>query len=476
MSFRAKLIIGIILIDVGFMAVFSFLQYRSAKQTLREQFAANAEAITFLAAQNSAEAWLQSGEAGVKAVLDRVVQRFGLAYARVRRGSESSLWVESVGEKSAGGAPVMQGSFLENLASNQEQNKVYDTYEAIEFGGKTLGELQIGTSFSDLDASLNRLFAEEARNFLIQFVALIAFVFFLSWVIFRRLALLREACAHVAKGDLDFQTPVTGSDEVTEVARAFNQMAADLKKKIAEADHRKQELVAASKMSSLGEMAAGIAHEINNPLAIIVGCVDQIRDEEKMNPDAMKKLEKISETALRISRIIRALRVFSRTGDNDPLERVNLSALVEDAIELCRERFRKNCIELRTNVQPGIELSGRQTQLIQVLVNLLNNAQDAVLLLPERWVEVRASKEGEWVTLTVTDSGSGIPDPIADKLMQPFFTTKEVGVGTGLGLSISKGIVDGHGGSLALDRSCANTRFTVRLPLVAARTAEKRSA
>jgi signal transduction histidine kinase len=99
-----------------------------------------------------------------------------------------------------------------------------------------------------------------------------------------------------------------------------------------------------------------------------------------------------------------------------------------------------------------------------VILNLLNNAVDAVGPLADKWVEVQVKGIGEEVEISVMDSGSGIPEKLRDKIGQPFFTTKTIGQGTGLGLSISKGIVEAHGGRLSLDLECEHTRFLVRLP------------
>ena len=237
-----------------------------------------------------------------------------------------------------------------------------------------------------------------------------------------------------------------------------------------ETDANREKLLAKEKMSSLGEMAGGIAHEINNPLSIIVGKASQARrrfdsgdfDVAKMSID----LGKIEATALRIAKIIKGLRTFSRNAENDPPEPVNLKQLLEDALELCSQRFRANGIDLRVDLASAEDLwsTGRPTQLTQVILNVLNNAHDAVEPLEEKWVEVKAESSGQAVVFTITDSGRGIPEHVLAKIMQPFFSTKEVGKGTGLGLSISKGIIEEHGGKLVYDPTSRNTCFRIELP------------
>jgi PAS domain S-box-containing protein len=231
---------------------------------------------------------------------------------------------------------------------------------------------------------------------------------------------------------------------------------------------QQMQIIRSAKFSSLGEMAGGIAHEINNPLAIIHGKAAQLRAyADKGQIDARKVRdfsEKIEATAWRISKIIRGLRSFARNADLDPFERVRLSSILDDTLELCCERFKNNGIELRIGAVPEVELSCRPAQISQVLLNLLNNAYDAVLDKPERWVEIWIEHKENSVRVSVTDSGTGIPAEIAEKIMQPFFTTKDVGKGTGLGLSISKGIIDDHRGALRLETGSARTRFCIELP------------
>lgn len=225
----------------------------------------------------------------------------------------------------------------------------------------------------------------------------------------------------------------------------------------------------AAKMSSLGEMAGGIAHEINNPLAIIHAQARQLKrrvgegsiDLVKLKED----LQKIEATADRIAKIVNGLLSFSRNSERDPMEFVNISQIINDTLELCRERFRNHAIDLRVKDYDDISLEARASQISQVIMNLLGNAHDAVEHLSERWVEVDIKPTGDFMEIGIKDSGPGIPEPIAQKLMQPFFTTKEVGKGTGLGLSLSKGITEDHHGYLRYDSSSKNTRFVLTLPI-----------
>jgi signal transduction histidine kinase len=228
-------------------------------------------------------------------------------------------------------------------------------------------------------------------------------------------------------------------------------------------------LVQSAKLSSLGEMAAGIAHEINNPLAIIVGKVEQtarlVRDTNPPDLDKISgNLSLIEATGQRIAKIVKGLRAFSRDATGDQMEVAFARDVVSDALALTQERLLNNGVELRFRCESNAQLLCRPTQISQIVVNLVMNAFDAVVGTQSPWVEVMVEDNDGALVLSVTDSGAGISANIADKIMQPFFTTKEVGKGTGLGLSISKGIAQGHGGELYYDSTSPNTRFVLRLP------------
>lgn len=240
-----------------------------------------------------------------------------------------------------------------------------------------------------------------------------------------------------------------------------------------ELERQRAVAVHSSKMATLGEMAGSIAHEINNPLAIIVGKATQMTEALKKNRfDNAKLIEglaRIEATAMRISKIIRGLKSFSRNAEKDPMVETPVRSIIEDALEICRERFRRGDFDVRLKIPEspddrGLLLQCRSTQLTQVLVNLLHNAHDAVEKLKERWVEIEVKDEGPSVLMSVTDSGHGIPPNLVDKVMMPFFTTKDVGKGTGLGLSIAKGIIEDHRGTLEYDANHAHTRFVIQLP------------
>ena len=234
-------------------------------------------------------------------------------------------------------------------------------------------------------------------------------------------------------------------------------------------DKQKMQIIASAKLAALGEMAGGIAHEINNPLSIIQGrsqILNELARRDILDKAAVvKAAQVINDTCGRVAKIVRGLRTFAQDGERDPLESVQINTIVQDALDLCKERLQYAHVEIEAACDPELTVTCRPVHIAQVLVNLINNAFDAIKVLPqEKWIRVDIVDSGDTYCIMVTDSGNGIPEDLHEKIMRPFFTTKEVGKGTGLGLSISRGIVESHNGQISIDSNCSNTRFVVTLP------------
>ncbi|MES2768754.1 MAG: response regulator [Bdellovibrionota bacterium] len=228
-------------------------------------------------------------------------------------------------------------------------------------------------------------------------------------------------------------------------------------------------LITSAKMSALGEMAGGIAHEINTPLGtigLLAGQVDGLVLEDPIDVVSISNmLNIIKETVTRIGLIIHSLRTFSRDGSVDDFDSVPVKKIIDSTLMLCNEKLKQNGIEFQMEEIPqDLKIECQQVPISQVLINLINNACDAIELQKEKWIRLSIEDKGDTIALSITDSGNGISKEIAEKIFQPFFTTKEIGKGTGLGLSISKGIINSHKGNLAIDPDCKNTRFILQLP------------
>lgn len=262
---------------------------------------------------------------------------------------------------------------------------------------------------------------------------------------------------------------------LSEVNRTLEHRVSERTKELEESKRKvleqQQALISSSKMSALGEMAGGVAHEINTPLSVIGMRVEQM--EECINDgefDALEFLDSIAairKTVDRIAKIVNGLRFFAREGKRDSAQRVKVSHLIHETLSLCQERFASHGVQLilpEEDLALSSEVECHSIELSQVLLNLLNNAYDAIEGMPEKWIKIESLEGRDHVEIWVTDCGHGIPKDIQEKIMEPFFTTKEIGKGTGLGLSLSKGIIEGHHGKLYVDNQCPNTKFVIWLP------------
>lgn len=259
--------------------------------------------------------------------------------------------------------------------------------------------------------------------------------------------------------------------KLSAIAVAQMELRLEIKKQIEREEMIKKtslQMVHSAKMSTLGEMAGGVAHEINNPLAIIQGKVFLLKkmlEGSEINKEKMwESLSRIEFTTQRIAKIVNGLLNFSRDTSGLHFESMNLQKVLSEALVLCEERFKLNDVELRFKQAPDVELDCRPLQLSQAFLNLLLNSYDAVYGTPNAWIEIETKLAGDTIEISVTDSGHGIEKNVVDKMLNPFFTTKELGKGTGLGLPISKGIVEAHNGELFYDESSANTRFVIKIP------------
>jgi len=226
---------------------------------------------------------------------------------------------------------------------------------------------------------------------------------------------------------------------------------------ITERKEMELQIEASARLSALGMMAGGVAHEINNPLAIILSAAADLLRRLRAHGSVPSEItqrngERIVETSKRIAKIIKSMRQLAREGSQDQLRPTPARKIVEETLEVCRERFKYHGVNLLlSNIDPALSVYCREVQIGQVLLNLLQNAFDSVTeQAGERWVTLATLVREDAVEFSVADSGSGIPPELKTKIMDPFFTTKEVGKGSGLGLSISRSIVKEHGGELDL--------------------------
>ena len=234
---------------------------------------------------------------------------------------------------------------------------------------------------------------------------------------------------------------------------------------------RQQEMLYQSeKLSALGELLAGVAHELNNPLSVVVGHA-LMMEEEIDDPDLLKRTRKISSAAERCSRIVKTFLSMARQRPTK-LEQISINSVIETALEVAGYGIRSAGMRVDSQLAPDLPpVNGDADQLAQVLANLIVNAEQAMKGMgPEGrlTISTRLSRSGKDVVIDVIDNGPGIPKKIRARIFEPFFTTKTVGDGTGIGLAFCHRVVESHHGQISVDEAeDGGAQFTIRLAAVA---------
>ena len=276
----------------------------------------------------------------------------------------------------------------------------------------------------------------------------------------RRIRALDQSMREIAAGNLGAAVATGGSDEISEMAEAmevFRDTAAEVQ----------AELVQAGKLAALGQLSAGIAHELNQPLAALTSYVHNTkillnRDRGK---DADDNLEKMAQLTERMAKIINHLKTFARR-PTDAIEQVDLNAVITNALSFFDSRIRNDGVSVnRSQANGTILVRADEIRLEQVLINLFSNALDAMKETQPRTLDVEVSENATAVDLVIRDNGKGLREDELEKIFDPFFTTKEVGEGLGLGLSISYNIIKDFDGALRVSSEPgAGATFSITLP------------
>jgi len=217
-------------------------------------------------------------------------------------------------------------------------------------------------------------------------------------------------------------------------------------------------------------MAGGIAHEINNPLFVLKAKIEILEDALSKKEDCEKELANVTSAKKmihKISEIIKSLSTISRSSEDDPIQKISISDLISETLIICNHRFYQKGINVTQDLMPDLpKISCRPIEIGQVLINLLNNAHDALEYTAKPEIQITTKLIDEKVIIIVANNGPTIPEELKDKIFLSFYTTKEMGKGTGLGLSISLKLLKKNNGTLYLSPDTDQTRFVIELPLV----------
>ncbi|MEO0443236.1 MAG: ATP-binding protein [Pseudomonadota bacterium] len=539
MSLRLKTIVGVGLIEATLLAILisTVLNYmRNSNEEVLENYV---NTTTTLFATTTKDAILSFDLASLESFIEEILNNQNVLYARIF-DSENTLLAE--GNK----ANYQASAFIVDRSYNDVDDNIYDAEAMITVDNISYGRIEMGFSTQGLESAIAETRQLAAAIALLEMVLVGLFSFALGVYLTRQLKVLRNSARAIAAGNLDKKITISTHDEIGDVAIAFNKMMDSLKKsneereqyhdelidlnktledrverrtqKISEQkqklesayDQLKQtqkQLVQSEKMASIGQLAAGVAHEINNPVAFVKsnisslntyvktyrqliayqqeilegidkaandGLKEQIEhiqqfiedeDIEFINEDIETLLSESIKGTSRVEEIVKGLKIYSRASD-EVFEHCNINDCLEDTLKMLSNELKYAC-ELVTDFNDILVCSCDRSKITQVFTNLVVNAKHAMADGGTITISTKAITEGgeNRVQITIADTGKGIPPEHFSKLFDPFFTTKPVGEGTGLGLSISKGIIEDHGGTIDLESQVdIGTTFIIRLP------------
>jgi len=364
---------------------------------------------------------------------------------------------------------------------------------------EVIGQVRVGLTLASLHREINK--SQTAAILLTLVVVISAIIIMTAFVrvITRPIESLVEITDQISKGDLNRVVEIERSDEIGLLAESFNRMIESLKKsqmeieeynrtleekiidRTSELEDAQAQLIQSEKMAAIGQLAAGVAHELNNPLGGILGYaqfnLEKIQDKEASNitdkdlKSYKRYLKDIEMQTRRCKAIVQNLLKFSRTSQTVDFSDTDVNAVLDDTLTFMEHQLMINKISLKKDFSGNLPMiMGNPSQLQQVFTNIIINAMHASEADSEIAVATRFSPPlGEFsgsVEISIADHGQGISEENMKKIFEPFFTTKEVGKGTGLGLSVSYGIIKEHGGEIKVNSTPGEgTVFIIIIPL-----------
>lgn len=425
-----------------------------------------------------------------------------------KRGATMSItpggWTLLESGRKESALPEMEGESY-GIVPKPGGGSVYRYAAPIRFSGVGWGEIQIDFNTAEFDANIDEMYRQLLYISLLAILIILPVGYFFALWLTRPIATISEAASKVAQGDLDVHVNVHRKDEIGALSVSFNKMVdalresrgalqnynQELELKVAERTHeldmlnqtldqrvrdeiakRKEQenlLIHQSRLAAMGEMIGAIAHQWRQPLNALSLVLQNIGMQHRMgqlSDESMRRMEeKANQLVARMSSTIDEFRDFFKPGKASvPF---NLARAVKAALDIMEGAFHNHGIETKLECDPDITLTGIPGEFSQVVLNLLSNAKDVLIehAVPNPYVLIRASREGEQVTIHIDDNGGGIPPEIINKVFEPYFTTKHEGKGTGIGLYMSKMIVENNmGGRLTVANTDEGARFTMSLP------------
>lgn len=334
-------------------------------------------------------------------------------------------------------------------------------------GDRMVGGVLLSFPLQGIQASIVR----SKRIFLFYLLLDVVLMLGLGIFLINRLAVrpvrnLARATERVAEGDLSARVRVTGSSEISSLVISFNRMVERLREAQENLLKSQQQMVQSEKLASVGRMAAGLAHELGNPLSALLGYADILLKNQGLGPEERELVTRLRNEGLRIDRTIRGMLEFARPAAVE-LKELAVNEVLSQAVELVRGRKLAREIDFQVFLAPGeLRAQGDPGRLEQVLVNLILNAVDAIheKAVPG-WIRLETRASAGPVEISISDSGVGIGPGDLNKIFDPFYTTKTQDKGTGLGLAVSLQLIRSMGGNIRVEsRPGEGSVFTISLP------------
>jgi len=532
-SLKLKTIVGVALIEAVLLLFLVTMTVNYLRETNYEGIEKRAQTTVKLFSSASKDAVLSYDLATLDSLISEVMSNPDIIYARAldRQGRTLSA---------AGQASVLARHFVADTNVVDVTDNVFDASQDVIADGVSFGRVEIGFDILSLNKKI-----DDIQQW-IQFVALLemALVAFFSYVLgtylTSQLRELNNSAKAIAEGDLDVNVQIHSNDEVGQLAAAFNQMVKQLqaesqrrndaqrelrdlnlslemrvKDRTRALQHKNRELLDANmeikqaqnrlfqseKMASLGVLAAGVAHEINNPIGFIssnvstlkdyvntlMGLVDcyrrleQAPDSERpaiqqeiaellrgediqfIVDDTPTLLEETSKGLVRVRDIVKGLREFSHSDPRHTMVSCDINELIQSTLNIAKSQFKYHA-KVELDLHPVPQILCDKGKIGQVLLNLVINASQAIV--ENGLITIRTRVVDQCLEIDVEDNGSGISEQDLSKIFDPFYTTKPVGEGTGLGLAICFNIAQEHGGSIDVSSVVGSgTTFTIKIPL-----------
>ncbi len=481
LSLRQRAILGIGLTYAAIVAVFAFSAFKNEQKIVKEEMTNSSMGCTRLFARMVTEPFLNDD---IEAIKMHVAQAGPMAKLSHGRNVSYVIIQNDVGEVVASSGDNQVATLLQDEINRnafkadseiiQDFGSVVDVAIPIFSDGTKKGVVRLGISTKEMEAKIL-----SSRRWVLELMLGAIFIgtvlgLFVDHKVKRNLQNLTETTSRMASGDLTQRVDIETGDEMESFGKAFNKMADQLQEthehleqKIMERTRELREsqaqLIHQEKMASLGVLAAGLAHEIGNPLTAISSVV-QIQQRKSKDGKFKEQLQLVNEHISRISKTVRELVDFSRPVKSEPRS-IQINDLIQKALGILKYDKRAKDIRIQTSLDselPAINII--EDQLLQVLINLILNAFDA--MESGGRLIITSAVAGECIVISIEDTGTGIPEELKGKIFEPFFTTKPAGKGSGLGLSLSYSIVQNFGGKIDFESTVnQGTRFNIILPL-----------